>query len=139
MFSLFLFSNNVVSHSLEPILKIQNRGLLCSMRNNGTGRFTALQQQRTLPRRFILPASTFKIVNSLVQTGVIFSNSMAIKWDGIARPVIIDERNKDLTMHQAFQVSAFRTRVAAHRKMRCSAGWIPFLTTKGAGRIDSFY
>ena len=53
-----------------------------------------------------LPASTFKIVNSLIglQTGKISSDSMVIKWDGIKRRV--DEWNKDLTMYEAFRVSA---------------------------------
>src|SRR6476659_6673722 len=34
-----------------------------------------------------LPASTFKIINSLIglQTGIISNENMVIKWDGIAR------------------------------------------------------
>jgi beta-lactamase class D len=53
-----------------------------------------------------LPASTFKIVNSLIglQTGKIVNDSMVIKWDGIKRNM--DEWNRDLTMYKAFRVSA---------------------------------
>ena len=53
-----------------------------------------------------LPASTFKIVNSLIglQTGKISNDSMVIKWDGVKRRV--EEWNKDLTMYKAFRVSA---------------------------------
>jgi beta-lactamase class D len=52
------------------------------------------------------PASTFKIVNSLIglQTGIITDENMVIKWDGIKR--WNEEWNKDLTMKEAFAVSA---------------------------------
>ncbi|MCW3089264.1 MAG: class beta-lactamase [Ferruginibacter sp.] len=53
-----------------------------------------------------LPASTFKIVNSLIglEIGKITDEKMVIKWDGIKRRV--EEWNKDLTMEEAFKVSA---------------------------------
>jgi len=60
-----------------------------------------------------LPASTFKIVNSLIgiETGRISNENMVIKWDGITRffpsgDTAVDW-NKDLTMKEAFKVSAF--------------------------------
>lgn len=54
----------------------------------------------------IIPASTFKIFNSLValQTDVAPDEQLIIKWDGIIRPV--KEWNQDLTMAQAFKYSA---------------------------------
>ena len=52
-----------------------------------------------------LPASTFKIVNSLIglQTGRILNDTMMIKWDGIKRSH--EEWNKDMGMTEAFKVS----------------------------------
>jgi beta-lactamase class D len=52
------------------------------------------------------PASTFKIVNSLIgiQTGIITDENMVIKWDGVKR--WNEAWNKDLTMKEAFAVSA---------------------------------
>jgi len=52
------------------------------------------------------PASTFKIFNSLVglETAVAPDEQLVIKWDGIKR--WNEDWNKDLTMAQAFKVSA---------------------------------
>lgn len=59
-----------------------------------------------------LPASTYKIVNSLIgiETGRISNEKMVIKWDGIVRTFPGGEPatawNKDLTMEEAFKASA---------------------------------
>ncbi len=73
--------------------------------NNGTGLFTVYNLKRYRDSTY-LPASTFKIINSLIglQTGKISSDSMIIPWDGITRN--IPDWNKDLNMYQAFRVSA---------------------------------
>ena len=73
--------------------------------NNATNEFTFYNKKRFTDSSY-LPASTFKIVNSLIglQTGVISSDSMIIKWDGVKRNV--EEWNKDLSMYEAFRVSA---------------------------------
>src|SRR5689334_1030249 len=73
--------------------------------NNGTGEFTVYNLKRYRDTAF-LPASTFKIVNSLIglQTGKITNDSMIIKWDGVVRRNT--EWNKDLTMYRAFRVSS---------------------------------
>jgi beta-lactamase class D len=72
--------------------------------DNGTGRFTIYNLIRYRDSSY-LPASTFKIVNSLIglQTGKIVNDSMIIKWDGIdrGRP----ECNKDMSMYEAFRIS----------------------------------
>jgi beta-lactamase class D len=54
-----------------------------------------------------LPASTFKIFNSLValETGVIKDENVVIPWDGVDRGV--PEWNQDLNMRSAIQYSAF--------------------------------
>lgn len=76
-----------------------------ALMNNATGKFTVYNLSRYRDSSY-LPASTFKIVNSLIglQTGKIVNDSMIIKWDGVKRGV--DEWNKDLTMYEAFRVSA---------------------------------
>jgi beta-lactamase class D len=73
--------------------------------DNGTGQITVYNLSRFRDSSY-LPASTFKIVNSLIglQTGKIVNDSMVIKWDGIKRRVA--EWNKDLSMYEAFRVSA---------------------------------
>ncbi|HUR67002.1 MAG TPA: penicillin-binding transpeptidase domain-containing protein [Chitinophagaceae bacterium] len=76
-----------------------------ALMNNATGKFTVYNLSRYRDSSY-LPASTFKIVNSLIglQTGKIINDSMVIKWDGVKRRVA--EWNKDLTMYEAFRVSA---------------------------------
>jgi beta-lactamase class D len=76
-----------------------------ALMNNATGKFTVYNFERYKDSAY-LPASTFKIVNSLIglQTGRIVNDSMVIKWDGNKR--WNEEWNKDLNMYQAFRVSA---------------------------------
>jgi beta-lactamase class D len=73
--------------------------------NNATNQFTFYNKKRITDSSY-LPASTFKIVNSLIglQTGVISSDSMIIKWDSVQRGV--SDWNKDLSMYEAFRVSS---------------------------------
>lgn len=76
-----------------------------ALMDNATGKFTVYNLARYRDSSY-LPASTFKIVNSLIglQTGKIVNDSMVIKWDGVKRSV--EDWNKDLTMYDAFRVSA---------------------------------
>src|SRR5438270_5770105 len=93
--------NNVsIDNSLGQYFKENNVDGTFAIMNNGTGEFTIYNLNRYKDSAF-LPASTFKIVNSLIglQTGVISSDSMIIKWDGVVRRV--PEWNKDLSMYQA--------------------------------------
>ena len=55
------------------------------MLNNSDGKVTVYNM--TLDTMRFLPASTFKIVNSLIglETGRISDEKMVIKWDGIKR------------------------------------------------------
>jgi beta-lactamase class D len=82
----------------------KTRGCFALM-DNGTGKFTIYNLPRYRDSSY-LPASTFKIVNALIglQTGKIVNDSMVIKWDGIKRP--FEAWNRDLTMYEAFRVSA---------------------------------
>lgn len=73
--------------------------------DNGSGLFTIHNLKRYRDSAYS-PASTFKIVNALVgiETGRIVNEKMVIKWDGVVRSM--PEWNKDLTMEEAFKVSA---------------------------------
>jgi beta-lactamase class D len=76
-----------------------------SMYDNGHAQFTIYDLHRFADSAY-LPASTFKIVNSLIglQTGVITNENMVIPWDHVVRSDT--NWNKDLTMEQAFKLSA---------------------------------
>jgi beta-lactamase class D len=54
-----------------------------------------------------LPASTFKILNSLIalESGVISNEIAVLTWDGIKRK--LPEWNRDLNMREAFKLSAY--------------------------------
>lgn len=80
--------------------------------DNSQGQFT-IYNLAAFKDSAYLPASTFKIVNSLIgiETGRISNENMVIKWDGITRFYGPGDTavawNKDLTMKEAFKVSAF--------------------------------
>jgi beta-lactamase class D len=113
-----------------------------ALMNNGTGAFTVYNLERYRDSTF-LPASTFKIVNSLIglQTGVISNDSMIIRWDGVKRR---PEWDKDLSMYQAFRVSAvpYFQEVARRIGKDTMQFWLDSLsygTEKVKGPIDSFW
>jgi beta-lactamase class D len=105
----FLFScssNNVEEDKSLGKYFTENKVVGCfGLYNNATNEFTFYNKKRFTDSSF-LPASTFKIVNSLIglQTGVITNDSMMIKWDSVKRNVA--EWNQDLSMYRAFRVSA---------------------------------
>ena len=109
VFVSFLYScspNNVEEDNSLGKYFTENKVIGCfGLYNNATNEFTFYNKKRFADTSF-LPASTFKIINSLIglQTGVISSDSMIIKWDGVKRNV--EEWNKDLSMYEAFRVSA---------------------------------
>lgn len=98
-------SNNVKEDNSIKQYFDQNHVNGCfALYDNGTGRFTVYNLKRYRDSTY-MPASTFKIINSLIglQTGVISSDSMVISWDGIKRR---PQWDKDLNMYEAFRVSA---------------------------------
>ncbi len=107
-FSLLFLScstNNVkTDNSLKKYFDAYHVQGCFALYDNGTNKFTVYNLARYRDSSF-LPASTFKIVNALIglQTGKIVNDSMVIKWDGIHRR---PEWDKDLTMYEAFRVSA---------------------------------
>ena len=98
--------NNVkVDNSLGKFFNDNKVDGCFALMDNGTGEFTVYNLARYRDSSY-LPASTFKIVNSLIglQTGKISSDSMVIKWDGVTRS--IEAWNHDLTMYDAFRASS---------------------------------
>lgn len=113
-----------------------------SMVNNQTGAVTVYNINLDTTR--FLPASTFKIVNSLIgiETGKITDEKMVIKWDGVKR--WNEDWNKDLTMTEAFKVSAvpYYQEVARRIGRDTMQRWIDSLHYGNRninGPIDSFW
>ncbi len=120
-----------------------------AMFDNGTGQFTVYNLSRYKDSAY-LPASTFKIVNSLVgiETGRIVNEKMVIKWDGVVRKHdngdTIKEWNKDLTMAEAFKVSCvpYYQEVARRIGKDTMQQWLDSLkygNRKIGGSVDSFW
>jgi beta-lactamase class D len=114
LFYLFLFcSVNLYSQNEKPVgilkpefnsilenLKVKGSILIYDSKNN-----TYYSNDYAWAKTGIIPASTFKIPNSIIalETGVIAHDSVVFKWNG-------EKRNnkkweQDLTFKQAFQVS----------------------------------
>lgn len=137
-------ANNVtVDDSLKKYFDEQNAEGTFAIFNNGNGQFTIYNLPRYRDSAY-LPASTFKIVNSLIglQTGVISSDSMVIKWDGVQRD--IPAWNEDLSMYRAFRASAvpYYQEVARRIGKDTMQRWLDTLAygTKAInGPIDSFW
>jgi beta-lactamase class D len=85
-----------------------------------------------------LPASTFKIVNSLIgiETGRVKDDSTVIAWDGITRQ--ISSWNQDLPMNKAFEYSSvpWYQELARRIGKDTMQHW---LDTLGYGSHDSSY
>jgi beta-lactamase class D len=111
--------------------------------NNSQNDFTIYNLERYRDSSFS-PASTFKIVNSLIglQTGKITDENMVVKWDGITR--WNPDWNKDLSMKEAFAVSAVPyyqevARRIGHDTMKHWIDSLGFGNRDISGPIDSFW
>ncbi len=110
--------------------------------DNSSGNITVYNMKLDTQR--VLPASTFKIVNSLIglETGKITDEKMVIKWDSVKR--WNDDWNKDLTMEEAFKVSAvpYYQEVARRIGRSTMQHWIDTIgygNKNISGPIDSFW
>lgn len=135
--------NNVnVDESLGKYFKENNVEGTFALFDNGTGDFTVYNLARYRDSAY-LPASTFKIINSLIglQTGKIVNDSMVIQWDGIdrGRP----ECNKDLTMYDAFRISCppWYQELARRLGKDTMQQWLDTLAygNKKISRLDTFW
>ncbi len=113
-----------------------------TMLNNTTGEVTVYNMDMDTTR--VLPASTFKIINSLIglQTGRILNDTMVIKWDGVQRSV--GAWNKDMGMKEAFKVSnvPYYQEVARRIGADTMKRWIDSIgygNRDMGGPIDSFW
>ena len=113
-----------------------------ALMNNANGEFTVHNLRRYRDSAF-LPASTFKIVNSLIglQTGRITNDSMVIKWNGIKSNRV--ECDSDLNMIQAFKLSClnYYQEVARRIGKDTMRRWLDSLSygNKKISVIDSFW
>ncbi len=115
LLSSFFYScspNNVtIDNSIKNIFDSNKVTGSFGLFDNGSGQFTIYNLNRYKDSAY-LPASTFKIVNSLIglETGRIVNEKMVIKWDGVVRTFPNGDTatawNKDLTMEEAFKASA---------------------------------
>jgi len=145
--SLFIISSCTVNQAkidngLKKYFDSSNVDGCFSLLDNATGEITLYNMKLDTQR--VLPASTFKIVNSLIglETGKIIDEKMIIKWDGVKRRN--EDWNKDLTMEQAFKVSAvpYYQEVARRIGRDTMKLWIDSLHYGNmdiSGPIDSFW
>ena len=117
--------------------------------DNGTGQFIIYNLSRFKDSAY-LPASTFKIVNSLIgiETGRIVNEKMVIKWDGVVRTFPNGDTatawNKDLSMEEAFKASAvpYYQEVARRIGKDTMQRWLDSLkygTKKITTEVDHFW
>lgn len=142
--------NNVkTDDSLKKYFDEHNVTGTFGLYNNATGEFTIYNLARFKDSAF-LPASTFKIVNSLIglETGKISNEKMVIKWDGVVRVFPGGDTakawNKDLTMEEAFKVSAvpYYQEVARRIGKDTMQHWLDSLkygSKKITTKIDTFW
>ncbi len=143
---LLLASCSVNKAKIDDSLKVhfdaQQADGCFTMFNNGDGKVTVYNMRYDTMR--FTPASTFKIVNSLIglETGVITDEKMLIRWDSVQRWNA--DWNKDLTMEEAFRVSAvnYYQEVARRIGREKMQKWIDSLhygNQNISGPIDSFW
>lgn len=131
-----------IDNNLKKYFDAKNVEGCFTMLDNATGEVTVYNMNLDTTR--MLPASTFKIVNSLIalQTGLATDEQMEIKWDGVTRSN--KDWNKNLTLSEAFKVSS----VPHFQEMARRIGretmqqWIDSLSYGNRninGPIDSFW
>jgi len=135
--------NFTEEESLKKFFDENNTQGCFALYNNATNNFIIYNLKRYRDSSY-LPASTFKIVNSLIglQEGKIVNDSMVIKWDGVKRP--IESWNKDLTMYEAFRVSCVPyyqevARRIGKERMQFWLDSISYGSKKITTAIDSFW
>lgn len=145
-FSFLIFSGCSVNkakvdNDLKKYFDAKNVEGCFTMLNNADGAISVYNIEMDTAR--VLPASTFKIVNSLIglETGKITNDNMIIKWDGIKRRA---EWNKDMGMKEAFKVSnvAYYQEVArriGHDTMKQWIDSIGYGNKDISDPVDSFW
>ena len=131
-----------INNNLKKYFDAKNVDGCFTMLNNTDGVITVYNMKLDTMR--FTPASTFKIPNALIglETGIVTNDSMLIKWDGIKR--WNDDWNKDLTLREAFKVSAvpYFQEVARRIGKDTMQHWIDTLAygnKNTTGPVDSFW
>jgi beta-lactamase class D len=113
-----------------------------SFMNNQSGEITLYNM--TLDTQRVLPASSFEIINTLigVQTGRITDEKTVVPWNG--KTSGHPEWDKDLTLKEAFQVSAVPyfqeiARRIGHDTMKLWIDSLQYGNKDISGPIDSFW
>ena len=131
-----------IDNDLKKYFDAKNVEGCFTMLNNTDGKITVYNMAMDTSR--VTPASTFKIVNSLIglQSGAITNEQMIIKWDGVTRR--IPEWNKDMDMKEAFKVSCvpYYQEVARRIGRDTMQQWVDSIGYGNkdiSGPIDSFW
>ena len=131
-----------IDNDLKKYFDAKNVEGCFTMLNNADGRITVYNMAMDTTR--YTPASTFKIVNSLIglQTGAITSDKMIIKWDGVKRWNA--DWNKDLDMKEAFRASSvpYYQEVARRIGADTMKRWVDSIAYGNmdvSGPVDSFW
>lgn len=131
-----------MDNNLKKYFDARNVEGTFTMLNNSNGKITVYNMALDTTR--VLPASTFKIINSLIglETGAITDENMTIPWDGIKRSQ--PEWNKTMSMKEAFKVSnvAYYQEVARRIGKDTMQHWLDTLSygNKNMGAyVDSFW
>ncbi|MEO7446497.1 MAG: class D beta-lactamase [Ferruginibacter sp.] len=142
IFSTCTVNNASIDDNLKKYFDAKRVDGCFTMLNNADGKITVYNM--ALDTQRFLPASTFKIVNGLIglQTGIISSDKMVIKWDKRQRSN--KEWNKDMDMTEAFKVSnvAWFQEVARRIGHDTMQAWIDSLgygNKNISGTVDSFW
>lgn len=135
--------NNVtVDKSLGKYFSDNNVHGTFALFDNSSGEFTVYNLERYRDSAFS-PASTFKIVNSLIglQTGIIENDSMIIPWDGRDRGR--SECNRDMSMYDAFRLSCppWYQELARRIGKDTMQRWLDSLSygNKKISKVDTFW
>jgi beta-lactamase class D len=142
----FVISCNVnkakIDNSLKKYFDAKQVDGSFTMLNNSTGKVTVYNMELDTQR--FTPASTFKIVNSLIglETGRITDENMVIRWDGKRREN--KEWNRDMKMADAFRLSnvPYYQEVARRIGKDTMQHWIDSLSYGNknlSGPVDSFW
>ncbi len=118
---------------------IKNAGFI--LRDNNHESIHYFNQKRCTER--FLPASTFKVFNSLValETAVAPDDQLVIKWDGVTRR---EEWNKDMDMREAMKVSCLPyyqelARRIGPARMQHYLDTVKYGNMQMGGGIDNFW
>ena len=136
--------NNVQEDTtLKPFFDKSNVTGCFALFDNAHGEFTIHNLKRYRDSAYT-PASTFKIVNSLIgfETGKITREDMVLKWDG--KPRMINDWNRDLRYDSAFRYSAvwyFQeiARMIGRDTMKMYLDSLHYGNANISGAIDSFW